>query len=265
MAAYQKHNNSAVFGLLRHNNRETKNPSNVDIDPKRKKLNYSLAPPDRSTTLTSKAYYENRLNEVYHYKRDTLITCDEWIVTAPTDLPQDQEKIFFEKCYEFLNSKYSEQNCIQCTIHYDEGIKDGKGNIIHGKPHMHYMYIPVVPYTGSKNYTEKVCNKELMTKSHLLQFHPELQDFLANSGVHCNVNSGITNGVNRSVHDLKAKVLRDMLIERDKNIEVLKSENYQLRHEVEVLREKTYQLETQKNISTRRRFGELEREEEIEY
>lgn len=265
MAAYQKHNNSAVFGLLRHNNRETKNPSNIDIDSMRKKLNYSLAPPDRSNTLASKEYYDKRLSEVYRYRRDTLITCDEWIITAPQDLPKDQEAVFFKCCYEFLNHTYDEKNCIHCTVHHDEGIKNDQGTILYGRPHMHYMYIPIVPYTGTKAYTEKVCNKELMTKEHLSKFHPELQDFLIKSGIHCNINSGITNGRNRSVDDLKAKTLRSMIFERDRNIEALRIENHELKNEVERLNEKMHQLEVTRTISPRRRFGEIEQEEEIEY
>ena len=265
MAAYQKHTNSAISRLLKHNNRETKNPSNVDIDSERRKLNYSLAPLDRINTVASKAYYDRRLSEIYHYKRDTLVTCDEWVITVPTDLPKDQESLFFKCCYEFLNRTYNEKNCIQCVVHYDEGIKNDQGTILYGRPHMHYMYIPVVPYTGTKDFTEKVCNKALMTKEHLSNFHPELQDFLTKSGIQCNINSGITNGRNRSVADLKAKTLRSMIVERDRNIEVLTSENYQLKCEVEKLQEKVRQLETTRNMSVRRRFGELEREEEIEY
>ena len=73
MAAFRKHYNAAVYSLLKHNNREAQNPSNTDIDPARQKLNYNLTPPDRGNTLAeNKEYYNNRLNEVYHYKRDTM-------------------------------------------------------------------------------------------------------------------------------------------------------------------------------------------------
>lgn len=266
MAAYQKHNNSAVFAILRHNNREVKNPSNIDIDPERQRLNYSLAPPSCGKTLAeNRAYYNQRLDEVYHYKRDTLVTCCEWIITAPKELPESEEKAFFKACYDFFNTQYNEKNVIHCSIHYDEGIKNSQGKIVYGKPHMHYMFIPIVPCEEKHGFKEKVCCKELMTRNHLLNIHPQLNEYLAKSCVHCDVNSGITGGENRTVRDMKAQTLRDMIMERDRNIEALKSENYQLRNEVERLREKTRQHEAQKNISTRRRFGELEREEEIEY
>ena len=259
MAAYQKHTNTAVYNILRHNNREAKNPYNVDIDTERTKLNYSLTPLEHGNNLVSnKAYYNKRLSEVYHYKRNDLITCDEWIITAPVDLPKDQEQLFFKKCYEFLNSKYNEENCIHCSVHYDEGVKNDQGQVIHGRPHMHYMYIPVVPYTGTKNYTEKVCNKELMTKSHLIQFHPQLQEFLTRAGLQrCNVNSGIT-GVNCSVKDLKAHTLREMIFEQSKNIESLKEENGRLKKEIAQLQEHQQQVK-------RHRFGEFEREDEYEF
>lgn len=266
MAAYKKHNNAAVYGILKHNNRETQKPSNVDIDPQRTKLNYNLTPPDRGNTLAeNKEYYNKRLDEVYHYKRDTLVTCCEWVITAPKELPQSEEKAFFAACYNFFNEQYGEKNVIHCSVHHDEGIKNDQGTVVYGKPHMHYMFIPVVSCEEKHGFVEKVCCKERMTRNHLLNVHPQLNEYLAKSGVHCDVNSGITGGKNRTVRDMKAQTLRDMIMERDRNIEALKSENYQLRNEVEMLRGKTRQLEAQKNISTRRRFGEIEREEEYEY
>lgn len=266
MAAYKKHTNSAIFAVLRHNNREVRNPSNVDIDSERTKLNYNLTPPDRGNTVAeNKEYYTKRLDEVYHYKRDTLVTCCEWVVTAPKDLPQSEEKAFFATCYDFFNAQYNEKNVIHCSIHYDEGIKNNQGKIVYGKPHMHYMFIPVVPCEEKHGYIEKVCCKELMTRTHLLNVHPQLNAYLAQNGIHCDVNSGVTGGKNRAVADLKAKTLRSMILDRDRNIEVLAAENHQLKCEVEKLQEKVRQLETTRTISTRRRFGELEREEEIEY
>ena len=266
MAAYKKHNNAAVYGVLKHNNRETQKPSNVDIDPQRTKLNYNLAPPDRGNTLAeNKAYYSQRLDEVYHYKRDTLVICCEWVITAPKDLPESEEKAFFTACYNFFNEQYGEKNVIHCSVHCDEGIKNNQGKIVYGKPHVHYMFIPVVQCEEKHGFVEKVCCKERMTRNHLLNIHPQLNDFLEKSGIHCDINSGITDGKNRSVRELKAQTLRTMILERDRNIEVLASENHQLKCEVEKLQEKVRQLETTRTISTHRRFGELEREEEYEY
>lgn len=267
MAAYEKHNNAAVYGVLKHNNREILNSSNADIDPERKKLNYSLAPPDRGNTLaTNKAYYNQRLDEVYHYKRDTLVTCCEWVITAPKELPQSEEKAFFAACYNFFNEQYGEKNVIHCSVHHDEGIKNDQGTVVYGKPHMHYMFIPIVPCEEKHGFTEKVCCKELMTKNHLLNVHPQLNEYLARNGIHhCDVNSGITGGKSRTVHELKAQTLRSMIMERDRQIESLSLQNEQLKKEVEKLQEKMHQFEAQKNISTRRRFGEIEREEEYEY
>lgn len=266
MAAYQKHNNSAIFAVLRHNNREVKNPSNVDIDSERTKLNYNLTPVDRGNTVAeNKEYYNKRLDEVYHYKRDTLVTCCEWVVTAPKDLPQSEENAFFKACYDFFNTQYGEKNVIHCSVHYDEGIKNDRGKIAYGKPHMHYMFIPVVPCEEKHGYMEKVCCKELMTRTHLLNVHPQLNAYLAKNGIHCDVNSGITGGKSRTVHELKAQTLRSMILERDRQIESLNFENEQLKKEVEKLHEKMHQLEATKTVETRRRFGELEREEEFEY
>ena len=157
MAAFNKYINAAIYNLLRHNNREVRNPSNTDIDPERAKQNYCLTPPDRGITLAeNKEYYNQRLDEVYHYKRDTLVTCCEWIVTAPADLSKDQEAAFFRACYDFLNGQYDEENVFHCSVHYDEGVKNNQGDVVYGRPHMHYMFIPVVACEEKKGYTEKV-------------------------------------------------------------------------------------------------------------
>lgn len=272
MAAFRKHYNAAVYSLLKHNNREALNPSNTDIDPKRQKFNYSLTPPDRGTTLAeNKEYYSNRLNEVYHYKRDTLVTCGEWIVTAPIDLPKEQEEAFFKACYDFFNSKYGEKNVFHCSVHYDEGIKNDQGEVIWGKPHMHYMFIPIVSCPEKKGYTEKVCSKELIDRKHLLTIHPELQRYIEQQGIPCNVNPKNTEGKNRSVRELK-KESREYLVAMER-IKALERENTALKKELEILKEKQREVSS---APTRSRFGtrkeinierekQWEKEEDIEY
>lgn len=272
MAAFRKHYNAAVYSLLKHNNREAQNPSNTDIDPARQKLNYNLTPPDRGNTLAeNKEYYNNRLNEVYHYKRDTLVTCGEWIVTAPVDLPKEQEGAFFKACYDFFNSKYGEKNVFHCSIHYDEGIKNDQGEIVWGKPHMHYMFIPVVSCPEKKGYIEKVCSKELIDRKHLLTIHPELQRYIEQQGIHCNVNPKNTEGKNRSVRELK-KESREYLAAMER-IKALEQENTALKKELEILKEKQREVSS---APTRSRFGtrkeinierekQWEKEKDIEY
>lgn len=146
MAAMEKYTDSMVLYKLRHVTRESgKFPSNIDIDHNLSGKNYSLAPPDRGTTAReNKRYYNKRMKEIYKYGRSDVNTAVQWVITAPKDLPAEQEKAFFTESYRYLNSLYGEKNCIQCVVHVDEGVRDRSGNHIAGSHHMHYTFIPAV-------------------------------------------------------------------------------------------------------------------------
>ena len=222
MAAFEKYTDNAVIYKMRHNTRENpRPPKNVDIDSERSKFNYSLHPKDRGyTARENKNYYNQRMKEVYHYNRADVKTACQWVITAPKDLPPEQEKAFFQETYNYLNSLYGERNCIQAVVHYDEGFlvknpETGKEDLQIGKPHLHYMFIPVVENKGymkpnkkgnittAAQYREKVCVDQLVNKRHLQNFHPGYQRWLDKHGVHCTVHSGVTGGKNRTVEELK--------------------------------------------------------------
>ena len=96
MAAMEKYTDSMVLYKLRHVTRESgKLPSNIDIDHNLSGKNYSLAPPDRGTTAReNKRYYNKRMKEIYKYGRSDVNTAVQWVITAPKDLPAEQEKAF---------------------------------------------------------------------------------------------------------------------------------------------------------------------------
>lgn len=174
MAAMEKYTDSMVLYKLRHVTRESgKLPSNIDIDHNLSGKNYSLAPPDRGTTAReNKRYYNKRMKEIYKYGRSDVNTAVQWVITAPKDLPAEQEKAFFTESYRYLNSLYGEKNCIQCVVHVDEGVKDHSGNHIAGAHHMHYTFIPAVQnksymkpnkkgnITKQNTFEEKVSNSQ---------------------------------------------------------------------------------------------------------
>jgi len=249
MAAFEKYTDNAVIYEMRHNTRENpRPPKNVDIDPERTKNNYSLHLSDRgSTARENKTYYNQRMQEVYHYKRADVKTACQWVITAPKDLVPEMEEVFFMETYNYLNSLYGEQNCIQAIVHYDEGVKNSKGEILAGRPHMHYMFIPVIKNKGymkpnkkgnivtSAKYPEKICADQLITKKHLQMFHPNYQKWLDAHGVWCTVHSGITDGKSRSVEDLKYTT-RELEKSKDR-IKELETENSVLRDKVHTLEE----------------------------
>ena len=248
MAAFEKYTDNAVIYKLRHNTRENPNPpKNIDIDSKRTQYNYSLHPSEcGSTARANKSYYNQRLKEVYHYNRADVKTACQWVITAPKDLSSEHEKVFFEETYNYLNSLYGKQNCIQAIVHYDEGVKNKNGEIIAGQPHLHYIFIPIIKNKGymhpnkngnittSAQYEEKVCADQLINKRHLQNFHFNYQKWLNDRGIRCTVHSGITGGKNKSVEALKYET---------REIEKAKAHIYELEKENAALKEKVVSLE----------------------
>ena len=244
MGSFEKYMDNAVIYELKHNTREhARPPKNIDIDPERTKDNYALHLAERgSSARQNKDYYNRRIQEVYRFNRADVKTACQWIVTAPKDLPLEQEKDFFRETYNYLNSLYGEQNCIQAIVHYDEGVKNEEGEIIAGRSHLHYMFIPVVEnkkylkpnkkgnITTAAKYREKVCADQLINKKHLEKFHPDYQKWLNDHGIRCTVHSGITGGKNRTVEELKYETRE---IEKSRaRIRELEKENAELKEKV---------------------------------
>lgn len=275
MASIEKYTAGQVSYMLRHNSRENpKPPSNIDIDPERSYLNYTLSPERGSTARACKTYYNNRLSEVYHMNRADIITTAQWVITAPKDLASDQEERFFYETFNFLNSLYGDKNCIQCVVHYDEGVKGSDSQIIEGRPHLHYVFLPVVAnkkymkpnkkgnITKKNTFREKMCADELINKKHLKEFHPAYQNWLNNAGIKATVHSGVTGWKNRTVESLKRETRE---IERQKEIIAsLESENKQLKErirELEMALEKEHEISQEWGAS----WGSTEKTHEIEW
>lgn len=246
MASLQKYTHGDVVYMLRHNNRECpRAASNTDIDPARSSNNYSLLP-DRVDANSCRDYYRQRLDEIYHMQRRDIVTACQWVITAPQDLPTEQERDFFECTMDYLNNLYGEQNCIQAVVHRDEGVKDRDGNIIAGRTHLHYIFMPVVQnkqymqpnkhgnITAKAQYTHKLCANDLINKRHLQQWHSEYQQWINDAGITATVQSGITSGKNKTVAMLKTET----------KIRSLERENELLKEKVATLeREKSRELD----------------------
>lgn len=241
MASMTKHTDNGVYGALMHNTREMPHPpSNEEIDSSRSHLNYHLDDHGESAR-DAKDYYNERMREVYHYNRADVKTCVQWVCTAPADIPKEEEPKFFQETYNYLNSIFGEENCIQCVVHYDEGIhvKDpatGEVQVEVGRAHLHYMAIPVIEnskygvpnshgnLTKMSQYEEKVCCDEKVTLHSLQTFHPEYQKWLDDAGIHATVYRG-GQGISLSVDQLKAVtketglIVTDLIKERDSLLE----------------------------------------------
>ena len=239
MASVIKLTQSAVVNQLRHNLRQIRNSSNPDIDGERTHLNYALH--ERTGNTDDYGYYKKRLAELYLYHRADVKTMASWCVAAPKELETEGEiKRFFEVTYDFLKVRYGENNTIQAIVHFDEGktqiATDRWGNaridedgqpmkeIVEGRPHLHYCFIPVSPDKNAKHWqTEKVCANEVLTRRELRSFHGDLQAYLEEHGIHAKVVTGAVKkqGRNYTVDELKeqfeAKKTREY--ERNYNLE----------------------------------------------
>ena len=197
MASVAKYIDAAVSNLLRHNNREVRNPANKEIDPARAHHNYRLH--NQRGIFSDYSRYKHRKAQLRVYGRADVKTLCGWIVTAPQNLAQEYHQQFFVECYSFLKERYGEANTVQAIVHNDES----------GEPHLHYCFIPVSE--DKKHGGEKICAKEVLTRHELREFHPALQAHLTAMGIPAKIINGATAtfGRNRTVSELKRTTVRD--------------------------------------------------------
>lgn len=197
MASVQKFTEKAVVNELRHIERKIINSSNKDIDRTKTHLNYSLIQRD----LSSYEYFKKRKSELSCYNRADVKVLAGWVVTAPKNLPVEQQKNFFQTVHMFLTERYGE--AVASVVHLDEV-----------SAHLHFYFIPCTE--DKKNGGWKICCNEVITRADLRSFHPDLQKYLKGHGVNATVQSGITKkqGGNRTVKTLKLGRTR----ERDERV-----------------------------------------------
>lgn len=202
MASVEKYSQNAVYAMLRHNERTASSHANKDIDISKSELNYRLSPEHDCTDYD---YFKQHLNNYKCMNRPDIVKMASWVITAPDNLPVEQEQAFFICCHDFLKKRYGTENELQCIVHYDEVHKyvDPKsGQIKESRPHLHYCFIPAII---DKNGENRICAKKILTQRDLRNFHPDLQNFLNAHGIKATIHSGVTkqNGGNISVKDLK--------------------------------------------------------------
>jgi len=135
-----------------------------------------------------------------------------WVVTAPKDLPKNDEQRFFAETYTFLSARYGKDNIISAYVHKDEVT-----------PHMHYAFVPVVPDHKKGGY--KVSAKELINRKDLQTFHQDLSAHLFNAlGYEAGILNEATREGNKSINELKRKSATERLNETNQKSEQIISE-----------------------------------------
>jgi len=194
MAHVAKYARSAIGQLCQHYERKKDDNGNYikfgnqDIDLIKTRKNYNLAPHREGGQI---GFIRSRLSEVKCLNRaDVNVMCS-WVVTLPQTFPAAREREFFSETYRFLSERYGEENTISAYVHRDEN-----------QPHLHFAFIPVAT---DKNGKGKVSAKEVLTKTELQRFHPQLQAALGTHfGFQVEILNGATESGNRTVAELKA-------------------------------------------------------------
>lgn len=214
LAHLEKYSRGQVGGLARHFERYKKDNGeyikfgNQEIDIEKTYMNYNLA--EEKNQLE---FIKERTSEVRCLNRkDVNIMCD-WVVTLPEKIKtlEDQE-LFFKKTYNFLENEYGKENVISSYVHFDETT-----------PHMHFAFIPVV--TDKKKGDLKVSAKELITRKHLQEFHPKLENHMEKVfGRDIEVLNEATKDGNKSISELKGETIKKELEALKIDLEASKDE-----------------------------------------
>lgn len=130
----EKYKKDRLNGTQKHNQREFKNTKNENIDRGRSHLNYDLVN-DRSISY-SKAVHEKIEERVSRKVRADAVLVSEFLITASPEymnsLSEEEQKRFFEKAFDHLKEKYTEENMLYAVVHHDEAT-----------PHMHVGIVPI--------------------------------------------------------------------------------------------------------------------------
>lgn len=228
MAELKKFKTSAVSNIFLHANRtadDGHSHKNETIDLDRTHLNYQI----KSGTM---ADWRKRMKEVFHLKSEDMVSLIEAIVTLPKDVRPEDERTFFQKCYEFFAKDFGEKNVIYATVHKDEVT-----------PHIHIGIIPVkygeVEYNNERGRKAlerwernhgskpdcKICCSEIMTRKYLIKIHARLQEFVDEGlGYHTSILNGATVNGNKTVLELKVKSLTEQKDALERKVETLQAD-----------------------------------------
>ena len=195
--------------------------SNENIDPERTHLNYNIAA--EIQPLPQTVFLKKRLGEIKVHG-NASVHFFSWVVTVPKNLPENEHEKFFKACFDKFCDTYGKENIISCFTHRDESSE-----------HLHCAIIPVVKTDKG----EKLCAKEVITRSHLQKAHEEMEEYVsARLGHHVDILNGATKEGNKSLADFKrgkakedlekAKKEADRIIAEAKEKAETTAQNYQI-------------------------------------
>lgn len=187
----KKFKSNDVKGMQIHNQRESENSINKDIDSSRTNLNYDLHNQNQIN-------YNKRVKEILEegYKGNRAIRKDATVMTGTivssdreffNKLNKEQTRLFFKISYNYFKNFYGEKNIIAAQVHLDETT-----------PHMHIMAVPLKE-------DGRLSAKTMITRESLRKFQSELPKLLQEKGF----------GINRGIENSKANHKETIELKKD--------------------------------------------------
>ena len=205
MAHMMKHTKASCGHMFAHFDRRAEHISNENLDRTRTHLNYNLATHQQ---MDQGEFVRQRCAKVHCQNRKDVNVMVSWVVTAPKDLPENEQRAFFEASYDFLKNRYGLENVVSAYVHMDEVT-----------PHMHFAFVPVKhgfkqdkknPDISTEYY--KVSAKEVVNRYDLQSFHESLQRFVEKRlGHEVSILNEATKEGNKSIEELKRQSATERL------------------------------------------------------
>lgn len=197
----QKFKASDIKGTQIHNQRESKNSKNKDINRDRTILNYDLHNEKHIN-------YNHKIKDIIKdgYSVDKGIRKDAVVMTSTLvtsdneyfkKLPHEYQEKFFKQTYEFLKEKYGEKNIVAAAVHLDETT-----------PHMHLCSVPLTE-------DGRLSAKSLFNRKALLQLQSELPKHLQNKGFDVQRGEAGSEKPHLNTQDFKLKTKQEELKKRE--------------------------------------------------
>lgn len=200
---------NSVSGIQKHNQRESKNSKNIDIDKSRSELNYDL---HNDKNINYKQRTDDIIKENYTGKkaiRKDAVVMTSTIITSDKDffnrLGEQETKRFFEESYNKLKDIYGERNIISACVHMDEKT-----------PHMHLTAVPMTQ-------EGKLSAKECFSREKLRNLQNEIPKHLQNQGFA--IDRGKENSQNKhiEINEFKKQTLERVSKQLNKDFKQLES------------------------------------------
>lgn len=210
---------SDVQGIQKHNQRQGKSKSNLDIDYERSHLNYDLL---NDQNLQYEREIKAQISErVKRKPRANSVVLSEFLVTASPEYMQsltaEEQKCYFERSLDFISERYGKQNTLYAVVHHDEA------NV--------HMHVGVIPVTEDG----RLSAKDIYNRSELRALQKEFPEELQRQGFA--VERGEEGSKEKHLHPNEYKEKQDLEKEvqlLEKNLEGKKEELLALNEKVPV-------------------------------